>query len=170
MKGGFSGLTLKKLAKHLRSDRCLDRRPKTSYKTYTMLGLTKGAHMPNPLVACQRSGRCCTMLVSTASLDITDEDVARWEDQERDDILQWVSVIEVGDQIVTADFPVDPDGDDVEQCPFLEMEGTHALCQIHDTKPTVCATFHCVTRRWPEGGAYQLAVQQGLITPGEKDE
>ena len=113
------------------------------------------------MVPCQRSGRCCQMLVSEGALDITDEDIQRWEVQGRDDILQWVSVMTAPNgEVVFADFPVHPDGKEVERCPFLAKEGTHFVCSIHETKPTVCAEFHCVTRKWPEGAAYQLALER----------
>ena len=56
----------------------------------------------------------------------------RWEREGRNDILEWVSVLRGPDgTIVVADFPVAPDGDEVEQCPFLAWENDLAVCEIH---------------------------------------
>jgi len=117
-----------------------------------------------PPVPCQRSGRCCQKLVSTAALNCSDEDVDRWEAEGREDILAFVSILRGPDgTIVMADFPVPPDGGHVNECPFLAWEEHRAVCGIHETKPTICAQFHCISDAFPEGGAYKLAVEQGLV-------
>lgn len=113
------------------------------------------------LVPCQRSGKCCTHLVGEDGLVLTDEDIERWDREGRDDILAYVrSVQDPASTSAVTDFPVDPDGHDLNVCPFLDPDLT---CSIHETKPTVCVRFHCVLERWPEGGAYQVAVARGLL-------
>jgi len=122
------------------------------------------------MVECQRCGRCCRVLLETGSrsshwiFDITDEDRERWEREGRDDILEWVSVRTgpTGEGVM-ADFPVDPEGEKGCPCPFLQEQVTRSVCLIHDTQPTICAEFHCVKRRWPNGAAYQRAVKKGLM-------
>ena len=109
-------------------------------------------------IPCQRSGLCCVHLVGTGSLDVSDEDVERWEREGRSDILEWVSILRGPDgTIVMADFPVAADGEGADQCPFLAWENDLAACEIHDTKPYICREFHCAARGFAEGGAYKLA-------------
>ena len=123
---------------------------------------------PSVPIPCQRSGRCCQMMVTAGCLDVSDEDVARWEQEGRADILCWVSMMRTpSGEIAFADFPVPPDGDDdaIDRCPFLEWEDSNAVCTIHDTKPSICAVFHCVTQPFRQGRAYELAVERGLIEP-----
>lgn len=135
---------------------------------------------PHSPVPCQRSGRCCSHhAIAAGALEASGGDVARWEKDSRDDILEWVAILRSEDgEIVSADFPVPPDGEEeLDECPFLEWDGPHSKCGIQDTKPDVCAEFHCVTRPFIEGRAHQLAVEAlraaeklGLIHLGSADD
>ena len=117
---------------------------------------------PNSPVPCQRSGHCCSHhTISAGNLEPSAGDVERWEAEGRDDILEWVAIRRSEDGgMASANFPVPRDrAEELDGCPFLVWDGPHAKCGIHDTKPAVCADFHCVTSPCPEGGAHQLAAE-----------
>ena len=117
---------------------------------------------PSSPVPCQRSGQCCShQTISAGNLDASAGDIERWRAEGRDDILEWVVIHRRDDGgMASASFPVPPDrGEELDGCPFLEWDGPHSTCGIHDTKPYVCADFHCVTSPFVEGGAHQLAVE-----------
>ena len=84
---------------------------------------------------------CCT----GHTILLTEEDVHRWFLEEREDILEWVHPFELRGEIVGYDFPIDPvTGDDYEEgCPFLKKlpDQEVYICEIHNTKPEICATF-----------------------------
>ena len=90
---------------------------------------------------CKQCGTCCR----EHTIYLSEDDVFRWTLEAREDILEWVDPIELGDDVVEYDFPIDPDtGDEYEEgCPFLKrLPGTDLHgCTIHDTKPEICANF-----------------------------
>ena len=90
---------------------------------------------------CQLCGKCC--LEYAYNLQVTEEDMCRWEEEGRRDILQWVSRIGVGEYLAL-DFPIHPEtGDEVDRCPFLRKlpRKDVYICRIHDTKPDACRRF-----------------------------
>jgi Fe-S-cluster containining protein len=68
------------------------------------------------------------------SLSATDEDVARWKREGRDDILRFVWM---------NDLWVEADGKEWERCPFVrKIAGTKRYnCRIYDTRPQVCRDY-----------------------------
>ena len=93
--------------------------------------------------ACKRCGSCCLNLTDAFQTCATEEDVRRWEEAGRDDILKWVDPIVIGDTCVY-DIWVSPrTGDDVSRCPWLlKVRGTDAfVCRIHDLKPELCRNY-----------------------------
>jgi len=77
------------------------------------------------------------------TIRVTEKDLWRWAWEERDDILQWVSTVDLGDR-VEYDFPIHPVTDEeVTGCPFLRKLPNKNIyvCRIHDTKPEACAKF-----------------------------
>jgi len=97
------------------------------------------------LLKCQQCGRCCKALNKVYHIYATDEDVERWEREERDDILRWVDSIEVAEGEYEHDFAINPrTGEEVTgSCPFLgKVRGTNLYrCRIQSTKPAACQIF-----------------------------
>lgn len=68
---------------------------------------------------------------------LVEEDLWRWNEQGRHDILAVVAgLVWAGDRIIARD-----DGRCLSGCPFLGWEGTHSACLIYDTRPRVCREF-----------------------------
>ena len=92
---------------------------------------------------CKQCGRCCSLLGIEYELYVDEEDVRRWQDEGRDDILAWVAPAVYRDR--EYDFPVDPNtGDEVVgTCPFLRETPERGVtrCLIHDTRPRDCVGF-----------------------------
>ena len=101
---------------------------------------------------CKQCGMCC----KGHTILLTEEDVYRWFVEEREDILEWVYPLEFRDEIVGYDFPIDPvTGDDYEDgSPFLkELPDQNVyICEIHNTKPEICATFPLDKKQAEERG------------------
>lgn len=91
---------------------------------------------------CQRCGHCCTDL-DTATLPCREEDYRRWSREGRTDILDWVGIIAPGGTIVMLEMWVHPrTGRTPRQCPWIRREADgEYTCDIHDTKPWVCANY-----------------------------
>lgn len=93
--------------------------------------------------SCKQCGRCCRLLGIEYEIYVDQEDVRRWEDDSRGDILAWVAgaVYREGEY----DFPVDPaTGDEVVgPCPFLIVDPDQGVtrCRIYDTRPWDCVVF-----------------------------
>ena len=67
-----------------------------------------------------------------------------WEIEGRDDILEWVSPIHLGNDQYIYDIWIDPNThDDVERCPWLKKlpDQDKYICQIHDVKPSHCKAY-----------------------------
>ena len=78
----------------------------------------------------------------------------RWTLEERDDILEWVSVINCGTYEVY-DFPIHPViKDEVTRCPFLRKVRNQSIyiCRINDTKPEDCQRFPVSVKQAKEIG------------------
>ena len=109
---------------------------------------------------CQQCGKCC--LEYAYNLQVTEEDVRRWEEEDRWDILQWVSRIGVG-ECLALDFPIHPGtGDEVDRCLFLRKlpRKDAYICQIprHETG---CLQMFFVIQG--ESGTHRLSRGEGLI-------
>jgi Fe-S-cluster containining protein len=73
----------------------------------------------------------------------TEEDIDLWEIEGRDDILEWVGFIPLGDEYIY-DLWIDPQtDDDVTRCPWLKKlsKQNKYICCIHDVKPHHCRVY-----------------------------
>lgn len=68
------------------------------------------------------------------TLRATEDDIARWEAEGRDDILAYESL---------GDLWIKEDGTECTRCPFLRRDrgAPTYRCRIHDTKPHTCANY-----------------------------
>ena len=85
---------------------------------------------------CQRCGKCC--LANCLSF-ATEEDLARWRQQGREDILHVIEnthAVWAGDHLISNE-----DGHYLHGCPFLNWEGDHYACAIYETRPSVCRNY-----------------------------
>jgi Fe-S-cluster containining protein len=92
---------------------------------------------------CKQCGKCCQMLGIKYHVETTEEDVARWVVEKREDILEWVDPVYFPGA-VEFDFPINPETkQEIEGCPFLKQLPNSDLyiCAIHDTKPEGCLQF-----------------------------
>lgn len=103
---------------------------------------------------CHRCGRCCKRWGT--ALAGTIDDLYRWLEEERYDILQYCSarmndgtvvcgaeltIRDLGD-VYVVDLWKAPDGSSLHTCPFLSYdEQGLSLCTIHADKPSVCRNF-----------------------------
>lgn len=95
--------------------------------------------------ACTRCGKCCTNESFQGSLSATGEDVLRWMDERRWDILGYAYVLGPDDNPY-ADLWIDAqDGEDNEKtrCPFVRKDRNKSTyrCTIYDTRPQVCRDY-----------------------------
>ncbi len=99
--------------------------------------------MPQDGFKCKQCGHCCLDLSDAFCTCVSEEDVQKWVDEGRDDILQWVvPIVLEGEQIY--DIWISPrTGDDVERCPWLrKLPGKNRyICRIHDAKPEHCRIY-----------------------------
>ena len=90
---------------------------------------------------CIQCGHCCKNLCPNSA---TEEDYQTWENQERWEIIDYVSTCKVGDQVLFHDIWIDPEtGDEVDECPFLDHhpDTNKYECIIHSVKPKVCRDY-----------------------------
>lgn len=95
--------------------------------------------MPPKGFSCKQCGNCCLNLDAYQTC-ATDEDVALWEKNGRDDILGWVDEVVPG----IYDIWVSPrTGDDVSRCPWLRKlpRQEKYICRIQNMKPEVCRNY-----------------------------
>jgi Fe-S-cluster containining protein len=110
--------------------------------------------MPTDGFECKRCGNCCMNLTGAFQACASEADVRRWEEAGRDDILNWVDPIAVGDTCVY-DIWVNPrTGDDVARCPWLrKVRGADKYtCRIHDLKPDHCRRYPLSRKHAEETG------------------
>ena len=92
--------------------------------------------------ACRRCGRCCLSL--DYHEELTPEDVARWRETGRDDILEWVGIIRREGREPSYRIWIYPGTDKVaDVCPFLENAPSkkHRACAIYDVRPGICRQY-----------------------------
>jgi hypothetical protein len=85
-------------------------------------------------------------LLDAFSTSVTEDDIRMWEQEGRDDILEWVDLIHVGGDQYVYDIWINPDtGDDVKRCHWLRKlpNQDRYTCRIHDVQP-----YHC--RKYPK--------------------
>ena len=98
--------------------------------------------------ACTRCGKCCLDEHYMLTLSATDEDVARWEDEGHEDILQYVDTIKPG----VHDLWI-KDGEELARCPFVRKDKGKPTyrCTIYETRPEAC-------RKYPVSVAQMVAL------------
>jgi len=87
-------------------------------------------------VTCLRCGTCC---LANFIAFVTDEDLSRWRQEGRQDILQVIEhdhMMWVGDRILSVE-----DGHYAQGCPFLVFEEGLWRCTIYETRPRVCRDY-----------------------------
>lgn len=86
--------------------------------------------------SCRRCGKCC---LADFCAYITPEDMKRWHDEGRQDILTIIErerAVWMGDHLISS-----ADGHYLRGCPFLAWEGDHSSCAIHATRPRTCRDY-----------------------------
>ncbi len=99
---------------------------------------------------CRQCGHCCQSL--DYRYEITADDVIRWQELGRDDILKWVGVFKGADQETIFQIWVTPGTRRLaDDCPFLKQDSSAKrwYCLIHDAKPAIC-------RQYPVGRKHAL--------------
>jgi Fe-S-cluster containining protein len=115
---------------------------------------------------CTQCGKCCTNANFMGNLSATAEDVERWEDAGRHDILEWVSIFTDGDErILSGDLWISPrTGEEVGRCPFVrKVRGQERYeCTIYDTRPETC-------RKYPRGIEHMKSIGCEMLEAGDTD-
>lgn len=96
---------------------------------------------------CRQCGQCCQAL--DYHNELAEEDVARWRELGRTDILDWVGVFKTAAGEKTYRIWMTPGTMQLaETCPFLKKRPSENLwdCRIHDVKPGICSQYP-VTRK-----------------------
>jgi len=99
---------------------------------------------------CRQCGHCCQSL--DYRYEVTAEDVARWQELGRTDILAWVGVFKGQNQEPIYQLWVTPGTRRLaDACPFLKKDSSTKrwYCLIHDAKPAIC-------RQYPVGRKHAL--------------
>ena len=76
--------------------------------------------------------------------DVTAGDVARWQQADRTDIMDWVGVFRKNGQNTIYRIWMKPGTREfAETCPFLQKKPhkNQWFCQIHDAKPQICRQY-----------------------------
>jgi len=100
--------------------------------------------MPLKNFRCKQCGNCCLNLYDAFSTCATEEDIQLWNEKGRDDILEWVDFIPLGEGQFVYDIWISPKtGDDVTKCPWLrKLPGKEEfVCRIHGVKPVHCRIY-----------------------------
>lgn len=100
--------------------------------------------MPPKNFQCKQCGNCCLNLLDAFCTCVTDEDVQLWEAEGREDILEWVNSIPIGEGQFIHDIWLSPvTGEDVTRCPWLRKLPNREkyICRIHDVKPQHCRDY-----------------------------
>ena len=83
-------------------------------------------------------------LYDAFTTSVSDEDIKLWESKGRDDILDWVAPILLGENQFIYDIWISPvTGEDVQRCPWLRKlpDREKYVCRIHDMKPQHCRDY-----------------------------
>ena len=113
---------------------------------------------------CKRCGRCCRE--SQGFLSATPEDITRWRNQHREDILSHAYVFPLD----YADLWFDPvSGEELRHCPFLKKVGHKKYeCTIWETRPEQCREWWCVLcyepRSFKEGESIPVGASDYIVS------
>jgi len=93
---------------------------------------------------CTQCAHCCQDLSDAYSTTVDIEDINRWKEEDRWDILQWISMFEFDGQEAFGDLWINPNtGEEANRCPWLRklpLKDTYK-CRIHETKPAHCRNY-----------------------------
>lgn len=101
---------------------------------------------------CKRCGNCCLL---ARFGEVHEEDVRRWQEANRADILHWVRFVPLGDGDHAYEVWVDPaTGEQVDGCPWLQETPAPSqyACRIYEARPTICRHFPASRRHAREVG------------------
>ena len=94
--------------------------------------------------SCERCGKCCQGSI-VGSLQAMVDDIKRWRDEGREDILLYVDQYDIKDaDWCSCDIWVSPiTRRDLTRCPFLRKirNKDEYKCSIHETKPKWCREY-----------------------------
>ena len=95
---------------------------------------------------CTGCGKCCTYGPYMRTMSAGEEDLQRWEDEGRQDILDTADIFSWGDgEDRTADLWMDPktgDERNSDRCPWVKKVGKDNWhCTIHELRPNVCRNY-----------------------------
>lgn len=95
----------------------------------------------NVCVECQQCGKCCIEFVSGFSA--TENDIIRWRQEKRDDILEYVYFMDENETYGDLFFNPRTGEEIYTRCPFLRKirNKNQYVCRIHETKPEVCRNY-----------------------------
>lgn len=99
---------------------------------------------------CTGCGKFCLNENYMLSLSASKEDILRWEEEDREDILQYVG--RIGD---SGDLWISPvTGEELSRCPFLRKVRNEPryICKIQDTKPATCRGYPYNIRQMKNDG------------------
>jgi len=91
---------------------------------------------------CHQCGQCCRTL--DYHNEVTKEDMARWKQADRTDIMDWVGVFRKDSQDTIYRIWMKPGTREFAAiCPFLKKKPhkNQWVCQIHDDKPQICRQY-----------------------------
>ena len=93
---------------------------------------------------CTECGKCCTKASYMGSMSADEEDIRRWEDAGRQDILDTAYIFELGSERI-ADLWMDPETGDENLsgiCPWVRKVGEDKWhCTIHKIRPNTCRNY-----------------------------
>lgn len=93
---------------------------------------------------CKQCGNCCLNLSDAFATSADPGDIALWEREGRDDILERIVFIPIGPHQSIADLWFNPrTGDEAVRCPWLRKlpRKNQYSCRIHDVKPKHCREY-----------------------------
>ena len=95
---------------------------------------------------CTKCGKCCVNSSYMGTLFAVEEDLVRWEEAGRYDIMDTAYIFHWGEKIKrTADLWTDPmTGDEITNgtCPWVKKIGKDLWhCTIHELRPNVCRDY-----------------------------
>lgn len=90
---------------------------------------------------CEHCGKCCIEMGS--KIFATANDINRWINENRQDILKHVFIYSFNGKIVGGEVWFDEYGNKLDFCPFILKVGNKIYCKIHETKPEQCREYTC---------------------------
>ncbi|RLC06950.1 MAG: hypothetical protein DRH90_01880 [Deltaproteobacteria bacterium] len=91
---------------------------------------------------CRQCGKCCRTL--DYHNEVTSDDVARWEQAGRSEILDWVGTFQKNGREAVYRIWIKPGTRTfAETCPYLQKKPheNRWACRIHDVKPQICRQY-----------------------------